>query len=48
MDLKNELFLLLKGLKQAQRRGLVLSSPSTTKETGAMGREIESRQGIRR
>jgi hypothetical protein len=28
------------------RRGLVLSSPPATVETGAMGREIESRQGI--
>jgi hypothetical protein len=28
------------------RRGLVVSSPSATEETGAMGREIESRQGI--
>jgi hypothetical protein len=27
-------------------RGLVISSPPTTEETGAMGREIESRQGI--
>jgi hypothetical protein len=28
------------------RRGLVVSSPPTTEETGAMDREIESRQGI--
>jgi hypothetical protein len=28
------------------RRGLVVSSPPATEETGAMGREIESRQGI--
>jgi hypothetical protein len=28
------------------RRGLVVSSPPTTEETGAMGREIESRQGM--
>jgi hypothetical protein len=28
------------------RRGLVVSSPFATQETGAMGREIESRQGI--
>jgi hypothetical protein len=27
------------------RRGLVVSSPPNTEETGAMGREIESRQG---
>jgi hypothetical protein len=27
------------------RRGLVVSSPPATEETGAMGREIESRQG---
>jgi hypothetical protein len=27
-------------------RGLVVSSPYATDETGAMGREIESRQGI--
>jgi hypothetical protein len=30
----------------AWRRGLVVSSPPATEETGAMGREIESRQGI--
>jgi hypothetical protein len=28
------------------RRGLVISSLPATVETGAMGREIESRQGI--
>jgi hypothetical protein len=28
------------------RRGLVESSPPVTEETGAMGREIESRQGM--
>jgi hypothetical protein len=28
------------------RRGLVVSSPPPSEETGAMGREIESRQGI--
>jgi hypothetical protein len=27
------------------RRGHVVSSPPATEETGAMGREIESRQG---
>jgi hypothetical protein len=27
------------------RRGLVVSSPPATEEIGAMGREIESRQG---
>jgi hypothetical protein len=26
--------------------GLVVSSPPTTEETGAMGRDIESRQGV--
>jgi hypothetical protein len=30
------------------RRGLVVSSPPATDETGAMGREIESGQGIGR
>jgi hypothetical protein len=29
------------------RRGQVVSSPPSTEETEAMGREIESRQGIR-
>jgi hypothetical protein len=28
------------------QRGLVVLSPSAIKETGAMGREIESRQGF--
>jgi hypothetical protein len=28
------------------RRDLVVSSPPTTEETGAMGREVESRKGI--
>jgi hypothetical protein len=28
------------------RRGLAVSSPSATEETGAIGREIESRKGI--
>jgi hypothetical protein len=28
------------------RRGLVVSSPPATEETGAMGRGVESRQGI--
>jgi hypothetical protein len=28
------------------RRGLVVSSPPATEETGAMGREIESHLGI--
>jgi hypothetical protein len=28
------------------RRGLVVSTPPATEETGTMGREIESRQGI--
>jgi hypothetical protein len=28
------------------RRGLVVLYPPATEETGAMGREIESRQGI--
>jgi hypothetical protein len=28
------------------RSGLVVLSPPATEETGAMGREIESRQGI--
>jgi hypothetical protein len=27
-------------------RGLVVSSPAATEETGAMGREVESLQGI--
>jgi hypothetical protein len=31
----------------SKKQGLV-SPPPTTEETGAMGREIESRQGIRR
>jgi hypothetical protein len=31
---------------QPWRRGLVVSVPLTIEETGAMGREIESRQGI--
>jgi hypothetical protein len=30
------------------RSGLVVSSPPATEETGAMGREIESRQGTPR
>jgi hypothetical protein len=30
------------------RLGLVVTSPLTTEEIGAMGREIESRQGIHR
>jgi hypothetical protein len=30
------------------RRGLVVSLPPTTEETGAMVREIESRKGIGR
>jgi hypothetical protein len=34
------------GIKMAWRRGLVISSPPATEETGAMGSEIESRQGI--
>jgi hypothetical protein len=29
-----------------KRRGLAGSTPPVTEETGAMGREIESRQGI--
>jgi hypothetical protein len=29
-----------------RQRGRVVSSPPATKETGAMGHEIESRQGI--
>jgi hypothetical protein len=28
------------------RRGLAVSSPSATEETGAIGREIESRKGV--
>jgi hypothetical protein len=28
------------------RRGLVVSSPPATEETGDMGREVDSRQGI--
>jgi hypothetical protein len=32
--------------KQVFLRGPVVSSPPATEETGAMGREIESRQGI--
>jgi hypothetical protein len=32
--------------KMPWRRGLVVSSPQATEETGAMGRAIESRQGI--
>jgi hypothetical protein len=31
-------------LARPWRRGLVVSSPPATEETGAMGREIESRQ----
>jgi hypothetical protein len=33
-------------LSMTWRLGLVVSSPPATEETGAMGREIESRQGI--
>jgi hypothetical protein len=33
---------------QPWRRGLVVSSPHATEETGAMGREIESSQGVGR
>jgi hypothetical protein len=33
-------------LKMLWRRGLVVTSPPATEEIGAMGREIESRQGI--
>jgi hypothetical protein len=42
--------MLLLKVKQKQsypwRRGLVVLSPPATKETGAMGREIESLQGM--
>jgi hypothetical protein len=31
---------------QRQDNGLVVSSPPATEETGVMGREIESRQGV--
>jgi hypothetical protein len=31
--------------KTPRRRGLVVTSPPATKEIGAMGRDIESRQG---
>jgi hypothetical protein len=44
------IFMLLLKVKQKQsypwRRGLVVLSPPATKETGAMGREIESLQGM--
>jgi hypothetical protein len=33
-------------LSNALGRGLVVSSPPANEETGAMGHEIESRQGI--
>jgi hypothetical protein len=37
---------LIKEYFGALRSGLVVSSPPTTEETGAMGRVIESRLGI--
>jgi hypothetical protein len=37
-----------KSIFKLWRRGLVISSPPSTEDIGAMGREIESRQGIGR